>query len=307
MPADILVGAPFCVWLRHFTQNSTPTKMQLHSALAIEGMHLKNIDKKFVLWLDLLGFKQFLLDEERVKSEWPVIEDELNQMIEVSQKQAKTIGFDLATNVISDTVISNITPASNSALTLLCLVSCEMQAYFMRKGFLSRGVISLGEIYSSKYSRISSFIGFPIVEAATLEAELTSPVIITAPSVLNYILENKDAIWKEELTSGTGDAVLHLNEMVYPIEADFKTLDKSEVFFVAQIEYYIDNLEKYLKGIISKKGNPPSVGELTAIANKLSAAQQILAYVLKDNPDFKTDILGLLDVFVENVKRINKS
>jgi len=33
VPADILVGAPFCAWLRHFTQNSTPTKMQLHSAL----------------------------------------------------------------------------------------------------------------------------------------------------------------------------------------------------------------------------------------------------------------------------------
>lgn len=33
MPADVLVGASFCIWLCHVTQNSTPTKTQLHSAL----------------------------------------------------------------------------------------------------------------------------------------------------------------------------------------------------------------------------------------------------------------------------------
>lgn len=34
MPVDILSGAPFYVWLRHFTQNSTPAKIRLHFALA---------------------------------------------------------------------------------------------------------------------------------------------------------------------------------------------------------------------------------------------------------------------------------
>ncbi len=41
MPADILADAPFCVWLRHATQNSTATKIQLHSAL--DGTHMRKV------------------------------------------------------------------------------------------------------------------------------------------------------------------------------------------------------------------------------------------------------------------------
>lgn len=264
------------------------------------------MSNKFVLWLDLLGFKQFLFDSARVERDWPKIEKDLNNMILATQRSAKSFGLELQGTVISDTLIFHISRTSGKALALLSLISCEFQAYFMKVGFLSRGVISLGEIYSPKYQNISSYIGGSIVEAATFESELNSPIIILAPSALEYVCDNEE-IWEDELISEEISEKLSLRSMMYPIEAEFKKIETHATFMVAHTEYYIENLKAYLEIAFSNRDREYSAPELIAIGSKLKALKVVLVSILKERADFPTDIIDHLDFILENISRVTKS
>lgn len=199
----------------------------------------------FVLWLDILGFKAFLCDESRSLRAWPQIEHHLYENLNRVSKKLKGNGVHITFNVISDTIVISTTKISSKALFFLSAIGILLQSDLLASGFLSRGVISVGKIYTSHKKNMNTIIGKPIAEAATYEPDLASPIIIAAPSLVNLINNNPDVI-KDVFDIATLEGNFFGDDLFIQAIVEFKTHGKFHTYINMIPGVYDHSLNAYL-------------------------------------------------------------
>lgn len=266
------------------------------------------VTEGFVLWLDILGFKAFLMDEEKAFHQWPLIERSLNSNLTRVSKHLKRQNVRVSFNVISDTIVVVVTGVKSESLFYISMISVLLQGDLHTFGFLSRGIISCGKVYLSPSKNINTIVGLPIAEAATYEAALNLPVISLAPSLVNFLEQNPE-VCSVKFNIPPVDTPVSGNDFLIKAQIHFKEIGKVDTSVVFFPDHFSQSLNSYLGSLTFSLRN----GDENSFKNGLKKLFALKAFlsdvnILSDFEDltrflspFKDpDLVRRLDEFLNN-------
>ncbi len=146
-------------------------------------MNLKNnLQKKYVAFLDVLGFKE-LVGRQNVDA----LETYFNSIKETLQVIRRDKG-NIESLLISDSTIL-ISPDTKEDFRTLLRAVQTIQARLASKDIWLRGAISFGEVYFD--NELNLVVGKGLVNAYLLETEAIYPRVIIDTSIIPKIAENR--------------------------------------------------------------------------------------------------------------------
>lgn len=264
-----------------------------------------NYTECYVAFLDILGFKEFILDKS---STFEKIKDLFDLMKQLSIEQSIIIQSDtlhpemmkkVKFNFISDTVILSIPKFGDNSLELLIFtVDILLSNVLLNHQLLFRGAISEGTFYSHN----DTIFGSSIVNAAILKKESAIYPRIIIPS---DIINSYKSIANDDSVKG----IQYLVEKDFIINDDFYTINYikytiERLNFIAEtqkkeIEYSIYKLIEKIKDNINNSVNENVRKKNIYFAryynHELSAIKKLYPLKFKCEDIFVTDnyLLGL--------------
>ncbi|OQX77230.1 MAG: hypothetical protein B6D61_07495 [Bacteroidetes bacterium 4484_249] len=145
-----------------------------------------NLQKKYVAFLDVLGFKE-LVGNHKVDS----LETYFNTIKNTLQIIQRDKG-NIESILISDSTIL-ISPDTKEDFKTLLRAVQTIQAKLALKDIWLRGAISFGEVYFDKDSNL--VVGKGLVNAYLLESEAIYPRVIIDTSIIPRIADNRQAFF----------------------------------------------------------------------------------------------------------------
>lgn len=162
---------------------------------------MKYIGKRIILYLDILGFSNFVIKGDSTKEKIDLF---MNFMVGIKELFPDKAGYTSAVT-FSDTIIISVVD-DEIALEWLVRIADRIQCWiFINLGMLSRGVIHSGELIHK-----DSFIfGAGLIEAYNMEKNLTYPAIYFSkecvkefiPQLPGHFLEEESGAWVEEMVN----------------------------------------------------------------------------------------------------------
>ena len=203
--------------------------------------------EKVILWLDILGFKEFLLDEERSFREWPKIERQILKNLKSLSKYMKEHGVKIDFFIISDTLIVYAEELNSSSIICILLASILLQSSFHSFGFLSRGVVTVGKILVSRRgSKINTIIGYPIVEAALYESSMDFPLVVLGPSLVEKIFSVPELLNGSLTSLPSPFNTWSPKDLMLAVNVNFRSMGDGNTAVVFHPEFYALSLNSYL-------------------------------------------------------------
>lgn len=142
-------------------------------------MNLLNYQTAFVCYFDVLGFRSFIKNKDRVEGYFSFIVDALNKVVGELK-----LGSDIKYHLISDAVVLSISVEGQNKIDclreLLGRVAI-MQYYLAVNDIWIRGAVTFGEIGFSTDEKIIS--GVALAEAYELEKLALYPRVIIDPRI----------------------------------------------------------------------------------------------------------------------------
>ncbi len=142
-----------------------------------------NYEKAFVCYFDVLGFRSFIDNKERVAVYFNFITRAINQLIGLK------LGIDFKYHLISDAVVFAI-PINQENSAIQCLRGLLgqisiLQYYLATNNIWIRGAVTYGEI---GFATDNKFItGVALAQAYELEKLALYPRVIIDPRICNYL------------------------------------------------------------------------------------------------------------------------
>ncbi len=176
-------------------------------------------EDKFVAFVDILGFKNMVINNEIDKI--TMITRAFQERVLINKKD-HDINFDKNVEItsISDSIIISY-PASdyNGQLLYLLLDLIYIQLNLLSKGILLRGGISFGEVYHKG----NIIVGPAYLDAYALEHEIAIyPRIILNESVINSSINNYDPVHS---SSDSKEYLNHVLSCLHRCEDGFYCID----------------------------------------------------------------------------------
>lgn len=109
-----------------------------------------------------------------------------------------------------------------------------------------------------------------------METQFKEPIIITAPSTLDYITKNLNVNLDTKFKSKSSPEILSpkLNNLIFPVKVTLKN-KTFDTYFVGNIEVYIDDLMLYIeKKILDSKDKPVEPAEQEKVLNLIVFLKQ---------------------------------
>jgi len=165
--------------------------------LGLQGIIVVDYNIEYVLWIDILGFRNFI---EKSKTEHRLIEyllDAISPPKDINPQ--KIVLLDVGDVVeakheitaFSDTIVVS---AENSIRGFLYIVNYYLRIVkkLERIGLFARGSLVIGEVYHKE----NKFFGPAIIEAYELEEKEKYPRVIITKEVLDNIKKEKDETYE---------------------------------------------------------------------------------------------------------------
>ncbi|MDP1744991.1 MAG: hypothetical protein Q8L90_05400 [Bacteroidota bacterium] len=142
----------------------------------------KNLKKKYIAYLDVLGFKEIVGkgNLDTLELYFSTVQDTL-EIIRSDKKNIKSL-------LISDSTIL-ISPDTREDFRTLVRAVQTIQAKLAQKDIWMRGSISFGEVYFNR--SLNLVVGEGLVKAYLLESEAVQPRVIIDTSIIPKIAENR--------------------------------------------------------------------------------------------------------------------
>jgi len=154
-------------------------------------------DQAFVLWLDMLGYKNWLLKQ----SDLVVAESKLLEAIKVGfQELAAASDFPAADNeiqslLISDTIVIWSHKNDPNVIAVLAILYHFLFCRLSKLGLPVRGALVRGSL-RVRIEPPSILLGEAVVECATIEPKLNAFVVAVHSSIIEFL--NEHAVTSEE-------------------------------------------------------------------------------------------------------------
>lgn len=147
----------------------------------------ENLQKKYVAFLDVLGFKELVYKRnvDTLETYFSSIEDTLN-LIRTDKQNIQSL-------LISDSTIL-ISPNTREDFRILLRAVQTIQAKLVQKDIWIRGAISFGEVFFDQQSNL--IVGKGLVNAYLLENEAVYPRVIIDTSIIPMIAENRQDFYE---------------------------------------------------------------------------------------------------------------
>jgi hypothetical protein len=241
---------------------------------------------RFVLWIDILGFKNLIENQKDPKDVTKIIRSIVKYPFGLRKYShySKKLEFIL----ISDTLIIATPDCTNWDLISLSIISTKISHSLLKNKLLFRGCISYGEFHSLKTRNGRTIFGETVVEAATLEPQINMLCIACATSVSNF-LNTVGLKWteKSEITVENYSEIfegISLGHFYFLYKVKLK-LGFVETLVVRWFPIYVAHLENYFydlqKRVIEDKVII-TVDVLNSIYSKLINSKDMITSVLVD-------------------------
>jgi hypothetical protein len=154
-----------------------------------------------IAYLDILGFKDFLYDAEKIPDEL----NNLNSLVQnLSNSKLPTVQdptqqfstpiidylFIFDTIIISSPISQVIDDVNVDGLYVVSMVAIQIAQDLLEQGFLIRGGIAVGNVFHST----SNVYGSAYIEAYETEQKVQFPIIVLAESARKHISQKKNLI-----------------------------------------------------------------------------------------------------------------
>lgn len=187
---------------------------------------LKNLETKYVAYLDVLGFKELVIAKsEKLDSYYSTIIESL-----------KGISFNNIDHIlISDSIILSCENKMEDLISLLEVIQL-IQTNCALLGIWIRGAISIGDIYINKEEKI--VVGNGLIKAYLLESQAKYPRVIIDPKII------KDSHGTGQKFIQTLNNNLDESQKRIPLVVNSLLGKESDAFFVAFAEKIFHTQEK---------------------------------------------------------------
>lgn len=159
----------------------------------------KTTDKRFVVFLDIMGFKDYVSrhshDEvydmmSKISDSRDIIDDIVNDIAKEKKEVGKDLDKGLYTTSFSDSVILFSKDDSSESFRLITTAAAFVFSYALENSIPMKGAISFGMISVNKEKQI--YFGQPLIDAYLLQEEVQYYGIVAHNSLDEYISNMTD-------------------------------------------------------------------------------------------------------------------
>lgn len=146
------------------------------------GAHINLYEECYIVYFDILGFKNLVEESKLKKCKFDLILEFQDYILKIKDDKKitnKKIYF------LSDSVFMIYSFAENPISSIIWELA-NIQAYFISKGFLIRGAITIGQVHHND----NNLFGPAVNEVAMIESKIEKPMLVLSQHFFEHYILN---------------------------------------------------------------------------------------------------------------------
>ena len=251
-----------------------------------------------VLWMDLLGYKSWLLAQHSLSTSASQLEEALCIAFETLATRYDSILIGgIKTHLISDTIIAYVEGKPSEAIKPLTLLYQLLAARLHALGLGIRGALAYGPIFIGE-SHPHLVLGSTIVKCAELEKEIDAFAVVIDVSFIEGLLKLCDQ-------SELDEAIPYMPEIVISMKSGSAN-NRVIPYFIPQVaECMVVNYQSLIDAMRQEK--PNSAQNLRAFIKKFIGSKHMIDTLIDDPAFFNGEISSNKKALLDSLERVKST